>query len=126
MRTHVVAPITLEGFRNNENNCPIAFNVGLSDDDILRPRANEKTIRFSRRSTGLRYIFATPEEAVAFIAATDAKETPTPFVLKLTDKELLSVKEIAKQDPAKRLEKARANAMRPARPKKRIAYRPPS
>src|SRR6266568_5908092 len=85
--------------RQNQGHCPIAEALRRSDIDILSPKANRNTISFSRRSTGLRYTYATPRNAKAFLDKFDEPGYPEPFWLSLSDKDLIATRERRQRDP---------------------------
>lgn len=92
----LVSLADIEFIPGNEGHCPIARAMKLTDPDILVPRATDKRITFSRRSTGLRYVYQTPLGAVRFIHAVDAivetKKIPDDYQLILTEHDLISAR----------------------------------
>jgi len=81
--------LTEDHVPNDKRHCPIADALRLSDADILIPVVDRDYINFSRRSSGMRLRYMTPQNAKAYVDALDKGETPEPIILKLTDKNLL-------------------------------------
>jgi hypothetical protein len=77
---------------NDKFHCPIADSLRLSDPDILMPYVDRDVISFSRRSTNLRLSYLPPLKVKAYIDDCDAldKPMPGPFVLTLSDDDLIS------------------------------------
>ena len=76
--------------------CPIAERL-KEDPDIEWARVDDQKVAFSRVSTGQRYWYRTPANAVRFIHAVDAimqtQTAPADFTLTLTDQDLIKVKD---------------------------------
>jgi hypothetical protein len=97
MSTNVSVRVVDDGYGvpGSKSHCAIANALMLADPDILYAKADRQYVRFSRRSTGMRYTFATPARAAAFIDTFDAgaghgKRTPAdPFTLKLSEDNLV-------------------------------------
>lgn len=94
MTTHVTVRVSNDdgyGVPGSKTHCAIANALMLHDSDILYAKADRNQIRYSRRSTGSRYIHATPAQAAKFITEFDRGERPEPFTLHLNDDNLLDV-----------------------------------
>lgn len=117
------------GLPGNRHHCAIANALMLLDPDIVNVRVDEYRIRFSRRSTNMRYEFVTPAEAGEFIAEFDKMVaaadgggkvramTARPFRLVLTDKHLVGVRPRELRDAPRairRVAAARLGTPRPA------------
>src|SRR5215217_3023957 len=94
-KIHVEQLVSLADYTfipGNEGHCPISTAL-KTNRDILVPRVNDKKISFSRRTSGLRYIYQTPLAAARFIRAVDnmleTGEVPDPYLLILTDADLI-------------------------------------
>jgi len=74
----------------NRFHCAIAHAIRRGDRDTVWVMVDRNRIKFSRRSTGQRYIFQTPVKAQRFIDALDNDEDVKPFILLLRDDDLLS------------------------------------
>lgn len=95
MNEHAKVQVTDDGLGvpGSKSHCAIANALMLSDSDIVYAKADKQFIRFSRRSTGLRYVFATPARAAKFINKFDDPDRVGPvhdeFTLRLTDDNLV-------------------------------------
>lgn len=104
-RLKVLITIDDFGVPGNRFHCAIANALALADTDVLRPKVDENTIRYSRRSTGMTYIYVTPQRAADFIREFDRKvkhpkaqvrvEALKPFYLNLTEKNLMEVRPVS-------------------------------
>lgn len=87
----------------NRFRCSASNALRDSDSDIIRVETTRDTIRFSRRSTSLRYIFRTPSNCKAYMDAFDnlrqkylsndlpipEAELPRGFNLRLNETDLM-------------------------------------
>jgi hypothetical protein len=120
METYVDIDVSLDEdfIPGNRHHCPIANAIMLFDSDIVFARVDKDRITFSRRNTGIRYTFKTPETAAEFIhevdkliAADDGTGkvrnlTAQPFHLRLTARDLIEQKPRFERDARQAIKRA--------------------